>query len=77
MTAVNVEVVKNQNETNLSLIRRFSKRLQGSRTLFRARSLRFRARPQSKLKKKEYALKRITKRAETEKLRKLGKLEEK
>jgi len=75
MSAVNVEVVKNQNETSISLIRRFTKRLQGSRVLSRARGLRFRERPQSKLKKKGRALKRIAKHTEIEKLKKLGKME--
>lgn len=74
MRTRNVEVTKNQNETNISLIRRFSKRLQESRILKKARSARFFERSKSKLKKKERALKRISKRAEIEKLKKLGKI---
>ena len=69
----NAEVEKNQNETNLNLIRRFSKRVQGARALNQARSARFRSRPSSKLKKKERALKRITRGKEIERLKKLGK----
>ncbi|MBI2049076.1 MAG: hypothetical protein HYT29_01395 [Parcubacteria group bacterium] len=72
MTA-NAEVEKNQDETNLNLIRRFSKRVQGSRALNQVRSLRFRARSTSKLKKKKRALKRITRGKEIERLKKLGK----
>jgi len=76
MTA-NAEVSKNPNESNLNLIRRFSKRLQGSKTLNKARSLRFHSRTNSKLKTKESALKRITRGKEVERLRKLGKLKPK
>ena len=74
MVATNAEVIKNQNETNISLIRRFSRRLQGSGVLGRARSQRFYAKPSSKLKKKERALKRIAKREKMERLKKLGKI---
>jgi len=74
MVTANVEVTKNQNETNASLLRRFSKKLQESRVLARVKKMRFRARPQSKLRRKESALKRIIKRAEIEKLKKWGKM---
>jgi len=74
MTIPNIEVTKNQNETNISLIRRFSKRMRGSGVLGRARSLRFYARSKSKLKRKEQALKYIAKQKKREKLRKLGKI---
>jgi len=74
MPRANVEVTKNQNETNASLLRRFTKRLQESRVLFRVKKNRFFTRPQSKLKRKEAAIKRIAKRKAVEKLKKLGKL---
>ena len=74
MNIRNVEVTKNQNETNISLIRRFSKRLQEARILKQARGARFFERSKSKLKKKERALKRISKKAEYDRLRKLGKI---
>jgi len=74
MVTVNVEVTKNQNETSASLLRRFSKRMQESRVLVRVKKNRFHERPLSKLKRKEYALKRIVKKAAIEKLKKLGKI---
>jgi len=70
----NAEVEKTLNETNLNLIRRFSKRVQGARALNMARSQRFHTRSLSKLKKKERALKRIVRGKEVERLKKLGKL---
>ncbi|OGZ11584.1 MAG: hypothetical protein A3D67_00270 [Candidatus Lloydbacteria bacterium RIFCSPHIGHO2_02_FULL_51_22] len=69
----NAEVEKNQNETNLNLIRRFTKRVQGARALNQARALRFRTRVPSKLKKKVQALKRIAHGRGIERLKKLGK----
>ena len=72
MTA-NAEVIKTPNETNLNLIRRFTKRVQGARALNQVRHGRFHLRSISKLKKKERALKRITKGKAIERLKKLGK----
>ncbi len=70
------EVKRNGSESNANLIRRFSKRVQSSGALKKARSLRYAARTKSELKKKQEALKRITKRAATERLRKLGKIKD-
>ena len=69
-----VEVTKNQNETNANLVRRFSRRMQGAKVLNKVRSLRFFGRPSSKLKKKGRALKRIAKKKEIDRLKKLGKI---
>ncbi len=74
MRNINVEVEKNANESNASLVRRFTKRLQGSGVLKYARSNRFSVRPESKFKKKARALKRIIKYKETERLKKLGRI---
>jgi len=74
MTATNVEVVKNQNEPNANLIRRFTKRVQGSGVLKHVKNQRFFERPNSKLKKKARALKRILKQKEITRLKKLGKI---
>ena len=70
----NAEVTKNPNETNLNLIRRFTKRVQGAHVINQVRSDRFHLRTPSKLKKKDRALKRITRGKEIERLKKLGKL---
>lgn len=71
---VNIEVTKNANETTASLIRRFTKRVQGAGIIPKAKSLRYSARPVSKYTKKKMALKRLAKRREVERLKKLGKI---
>ncbi|OHA21374.1 MAG: hypothetical protein A2849_00045 [Candidatus Taylorbacteria bacterium RIFCSPHIGHO2_01_FULL_51_15] len=71
---INVEVQKTGNESSLSLLRRFSKRVQGSGVLNKVRSLRYKTRNQSTLKRKMSTLKFIERRAERERLAKLGKL---
>ncbi|MEK7552834.1 MAG: hypothetical protein AAB505_01875 [Patescibacteria group bacterium] len=63
-------------ESNLSLIKRFSKRLQGAGTLRRAKANRYTDRPLSAYKKKQQALKRIQRQTEFERLRKLGLIED-
>jgi len=69
-----IEVKKNKHETSGSLLRRFSRRVQGASILKIAKKVRRRERPQSDYAKKRYALKRIERIKEIEKLRKLGKL---
>ncbi|MEK7630660.1 MAG: hypothetical protein AAB417_01345 [Patescibacteria group bacterium] len=68
-----VTVLKREKETTGSLLRRFSKKVQQSKILLKARSLNVRSRPKSKTKKKKDALRRVTKRKEYDRLRKLGK----
>ncbi len=74
--SINVEVKKNSNENAVSLIRRFTKRVQGSGVIPRVRSLRWAQRAQSDYKKKKSALVVLAKRAEFEYLKKMGKLPE-
>ena len=74
MGIINAEVIKNQNEPSASFIRRFTKRVQGSGVLNYVKRQKFYKRPESKLKKKDRALKRITKQKEIERLKKLGKI---
>ncbi len=69
-----IEVARSGNESDLSFIRRFSKKVQESGVLMRVRKLRFNEREESKAKRKKSALRNITRRKELEKLRKLGKL---
>ncbi len=69
-----VEVTKNNNEPPMSLIRRFSRRVRGSGVLQKVRKKRFFSRKESLYKSKARALKNIEKRAEYEKLKKLGKI---
>ena len=69
-----VEVRKNPNENNMSVLRRFSRRVQEASIIHTVKRNRFSERKESKLKIKYSALRRITRRKEIEKLRKLGKI---
>jgi ribosomal protein S21 len=70
-----LEAKKQERETTQGLIRRFTKRVQRSGILLRARKSRFRQRPKSRQMRKKAALRREKLRKEYEKLKKLGKLE--
>lgn len=72
---INVEVQKTGGESNLSLLRRFSKRVQGSGVLNRIRSIRYKTRRQSQLKRKQTVLKSLERKATRNRLIKLGKLQ--
>jgi ribosomal protein S21 len=69
-----IEVSKNSNESTASLLRRFSKKVQGSGLVRHIRGTRFSERNKSELKKKQDALKKLARRAEYERLWKLGKI---
>lgn len=71
---INVEVQKTGSESSLSILRRFSKRVQGSGVLNKVRKGRYNVRSQSSLKKKLSTLKLIERNRERERLAKLGKL---
>lgn len=66
------EIKKQERETNLSLVRRFTKRVKESGILRSAKKSMFMARKQSPAKQKSSALRRIVKQKEYEKLFKLG-----
>ena len=67
-----LEVTKQERETPQSLIRRFSRKVQQSGILFRARKIRFRVRKKSAQMKKRAALRREERKKRLEKLKKLG-----
>ncbi|MBI3573123.1 MAG: 30S ribosomal protein S21 [Candidatus Kerfeldbacteria bacterium] len=71
-----IEVKKRNNESTESLLRRFSKRVQQSGVLLRAKKRRFYEPPKNKRAVRSDALRRAAIREEREVLRKLGKLEE-
>ncbi len=71
-----IEVKKKDKETSESLIRRFSRRVQQSGVLMRARKVRFRNEEKSKSEKRDEALYKIKIRKEIDKLKKLGKFDE-
>jgi len=74
MAKVVIEVRKNPNENNGSVLRRFSRRIQESGIIRHVKGSRYNIRKESKLKAKKSALKKIERRKEIEKLRKLGKM---
>ena len=76
MSIANVEVRKTGTESNLSLLRRFSKSVQGAGIINRRRAIRYRQRPASTFKRKQSALKLLQRKKEWERLMKLGKLPE-
>lgn len=68
------QITRQERETNQSLIRRFTKRMKESGILTNAKKAAFKRRGKNKNVQKESALRKIQKRAEYEKLEKLGKL---
>jgi len=73
---INVEVTKTGNENSLNLIRRFTKKVQGSGVLPRVRSLRYATRKASEYVKKKKTLKVLKRREEVAELIKMGKMNE-
>ena len=69
-----IEVKKNPNENNSSVLRRFSRKIIESGIVRKVKGSRYNVRKESKLKIKKSALKRMDRRREIEKLRKLGKI---
>jgi ribosomal protein S21 len=70
-----IEVRKNEGESAVNLIKRFTKRVKESGVLPLVRENRFKNRPKSELKKKKEALKRAENRKQREHLKKMGKIE--
>ena len=69
-----IEVRKNPNENNASVLRRFSRRIQESGIIRKVKNSRYNERKESKLKVKKSALKRMERRIQIERLKKLGKM---
>jgi hypothetical protein len=74
--AINVEINKTGSENNMSILRRFRKRVQGSGVIPRLRSIRYEKRSVSDFNKKKSKLVSLKRAEEREKLYKLGKLPE-
>jgi ribosomal protein S21 len=68
-------VTKKQKESTGAFLRRFSRVVQQSGLLVRARSLQYRKRPKTERIDKKNALHRMHRRREMDHLRKLGKIE--
>lgn len=73
---VNIEVVRGANENNLSVLRRFTKRVQGSGILPRVRGNRYTQRTPSKNTRKAKTVAFLKKKEVTAELVKLGKISE-
>lgn len=71
--AINVEVTRNPGENAMGVIRRFSRKVQGSGIIPRVRSLRSSTRVQSRYKVKQRALTLLRRREHMAELVKLGK----
>lgn len=74
---INVQIERNQNENSLSILKRFTRRVQSAGVLPRVRSLRYNDRNQSYYNRKKRALTVLKRKEETQKLIKLGKIPEK
>lgn len=72
--ATNVEVIKSGSENNLSLIRKFTKRVQNSGILPRLRKIRYSGRQLSEYVKKKKTLKKLKAKKEMDNLIKMGKI---
>lgn len=68
-----MEVYRRQHETIGSMLRRFSRRVQQSGIVFRARKLRYYEKPKTPRAQKERALRRMKVRKDALRLEKLGK----
>lgn len=74
--SVNIEVVKGPNENNLSVLRRFTKRVQGAGILPRVRSKRYNERTKSKNVRQAKTIAYLKRKEETAELVKAGKMNE-
>lgn len=74
--ATNVEVEKNNQESTANLIRRFTKRVQGSGIITRMRKNRYHKRTKSPTVNKMAKLKKLEKKEKYEMMLKLGKIQE-
>lgn len=75
--AINAEVSKNENESPVNLIRRFSKRVQGTGLIQGTRKRRYYSRVKSANVRRQQTLKVLKRREEVKELIKLGKMPEK
>ena len=71
---MNLEVQKQERETSQALLRRFTKKIQQSGILVRARKSRFHKRVKSRQMKKRAALRKVVLRKKYEKMKKMGQL---
>ncbi len=70
-----VQVIRKKRETVLSLLKRFNRKMQQSSNLSHAKSIQYKSRNKSELKKKKEAISRARYQKKLARLYKLGKLE--
>lgn len=73
---INVSVAKHGTENSMSLIRRFTKRVQGAGIIRRVKGARYHDRLKSKTKRKKSAIRRITKKETQAEQERLGLVKE-
>ncbi|HRH26033.1 MAG TPA: 30S ribosomal protein S21 [Candidatus Paceibacterota bacterium] len=73
---IHVEIKKGANESGLSTLKRFTRKMQSAGVVNRVKSIRYAERDPSTYVRKKHALKRISRRADTLRLIKLGKVQE-
>lgn len=71
-----IEAKRKEGESNMAFLRRFTKKIQQSGVLIRARRTRFKTNPKTKREKQLAAMRRKKSLKERERLFKLGKLDE-
>ena len=74
MSTTNIELKRNANENGLSLIRRFSRKMQESGIIPKVKGNRYASRAVTKLAQKNMRIKSLIRRKEVERLKKLGKM---
>ena len=74
--SINVEVTKTGNENSVGLLRRFTRRVQGSGVLPRVRSIRYASRKPSEYVKKKKTLKKLVRQKFVKEQIRLGKMQE-
>ena len=74
MSTINVEIKRNGTENALGVIRRFSRKMQESGIIPKVKGERYAVRPMSKLAEKNMKIRRLARRVEVERLKKLGKM---
>jgi hypothetical protein len=76
MSSVNIEVIKGPNENNISVLRRFTRRVQAAGVLPRVRSIRYSDRNRSENVVKAKTLRVLKRKEEIAELIKIGKIKE-
>lgn len=76
MAKTHIEVKKNSNENNASLLRRFSRKVMDAGIIQKVKGSRYNERAVSKLSQKVIKIRRLKRRVEIEHLKKLGKIVE-